>query len=110
MFCERFGFSYVRMSDFRELTGMCNNLEHPHWGAAMNGHHRFLAPDFADGISAPRASSSGRPLPSARAVSSAVHGDHGYHDHAVTVMLIAWGQFIGKITFRRFSLEIKGIL
>lgn len=39
---------------YRSVTGVCNNIEHPHWGAAMNAHHRFMAPDYADGISAPR--------------------------------------------------------
>ena len=39
---------------YRSVSGVCNNIEHPHWGAAMNAHHRFMAPDYADGISAPR--------------------------------------------------------
>ncbi len=25
----------------RSIEGMCNNLENPHWGAAMNAHHRY---------------------------------------------------------------------
>ena len=79
---------------YRSTEGICNNLEHPHWGAAMNAHHRWLAPDYADGISAPRASVTGYPLPSARVVSSAMHRDEGFHDHAVTILLVAWGQFI----------------
>jgi hypothetical protein len=24
----------------RSVEGICNNLDHPHWGAAMNAHHR----------------------------------------------------------------------
>jgi len=79
---------------YRSVEGICNNLEHPHWGAAMNGHHRFLPPDYADGINAPRASVTGYPLPSPRRISSGVHKDEGYHDHAVTILLVAWGQFI----------------
>ena len=77
---------------------------------------RFLPPDYADGISAPRASITGRPLPTPRAVSAHVHKvslglsnffypltdiscvkcvqDEGFHDHAVTVLLVVWGQFI----------------
>ncbi len=39
----------------------------------MHGHHRFLAPDYADGISAPRAAKNGYPLPSARLVSTNIH-------------------------------------
>ena len=73
---------------------MCNNLDHPHWGAAMNGHHRWIAPDYADGVSAPRASITGYPLPSTRMVSINMHKDEGYHDHAVTILLVIWGQFI----------------
>jgi len=80
---------------YRSITGTCNNLENPHWGAAMNGHNRFLNPDYADGISAPRASArNNQPLPSARLISSYVHPDSGFHDHAVTIMLVAWGQFM----------------
>lgn len=79
---------------YRSTEGLCNNLEHPHWGSAMNGHHRFLPPDFADGIAAPRVSLTGYPLPSPRVVSSHMHKDEGFHDHAVTILLVAWGQFI----------------
>ena len=43
-----------KVERYRSVTGVCNNIEHPHWGAAMNAHHRFMAPDYADGISAPR--------------------------------------------------------
>ena len=53
---------------YRDIEGICNNLANPHWGAAQMAHHRFLAYDFADGISAPRLSVTGRELPSARLV------------------------------------------
>jgi len=43
-----------KVERYRTITGLCNNLNMPHWGASMHGHHRFLAPDYADGISAPR--------------------------------------------------------
>jgi len=79
---------------YRSVEGICNNLEMPHWGAAMNGHHRWMAPDYADGISAPRASITGYPLPSTRDVSVNMHKDEGFHDHAVTILLVIWGQFI----------------
>ena len=79
---------------YRTVDNSCNNINKPHWGAARNIHHRFLPPDYADGISAPRVSSGGFPLPNPRLVSSLLHQDHGFHDHAVTVMLVAWGQFM----------------
>ena len=40
---------------------------------APPGHHRFLSPDYADGISASRASLTGRPLPTPRAISAHIH-------------------------------------
>lgn len=83
-----------KVERYRTIEGLCNNLNMPHWGAAMHGHHRFLPPDYADGISAPRVSVTGYPLPSARLVSTNVHTGDEPHDHAVTLILVAWGQYI----------------
>ena len=55
---------------YRNLEGLCNNLENPHWGAAMVAHSRFVPSAFADGISAPRISVLGKELPTARLVFS----------------------------------------
>ena len=33
-------------------------------------------------------------MPSPRAVSAHVHRDEGLHDHAITIMTVAWGQAI----------------
>lgn len=79
---------------YRTMSGQCNNLENPHWGAAMTSHQRFLPADYSDGVSYPRMSSSGRLLPNPRLVSTKMHKDDGYHDHAVTLLLVAWGQFV----------------
>lgn len=45
-------------------------------------------------ISMPRISVTGEQLPTARYISSTIHRDLGYHDHAVTVFLPAFGQLI----------------
>lgn len=55
---------------------------------------RLMSPRFADGLSAPRISTTGHDLPLSRVVSRTMHPDEGYHDHAGTVMIIAWGQFM----------------
>ena len=99
---------------YRDLEGRCNNLENPHWGASLVAHSRFLPAAFTDGISAPRISVLGKELPSARLVSrmtqkynfhdsfyswsncqvsAHVHRDDGFHDHALTFLFVAWGQF-----------------
>jgi len=44
-------------------------------------------------VSTPRLSVTGRPLPSPRLISKAVHTDDGFHDHAATIFLVFWGQF-----------------
>jgi Animal haem peroxidase. len=49
---------------------------------------------FSPGISAPRASSDGTPLPSAREVSVTVHRPVYRDDPKFTVMLAVWGQFM----------------
>lgn len=56
--------------------------------------YRLLNPAFADGMTAPRISRTGDQLPLSRIVSRTMHPDEGYHDHAGTVMVIAWGQFM----------------
>lgn len=55
---------------------------------------RLMSPRFADGLTAPRISVTGRDLPLSRVVSRTMHPDDGFHDHAGTVMVIAWGQFM----------------
>ena len=45
------------------------------------------------GLDKPRVHSKhGWELPSARMVSAHVHRDEGLHDHAITIMSVAWGQ------------------
>ena len=77
-----------------DTTGKRNQYWLRYYPFTPQYYYRFLAPDYADGISAPRAASNGYPLPSARLVSTNVHTGEERHDHAVTLMLVAWGQYI----------------
>lgn len=105
---------------YRRPDGLCNNMGNPTWGATMSTFnrlslknanisrygkrkltHRFrplvvrlLPPRFSDKLTTPKASTSGDPLPMARIVSRTVHPDEGLHEHAGTVMVVAWGQFM----------------
>ncbi|CAH1406028.1 unnamed protein product [Nezara viridula] len=83
-----------RAGKYRRLDGLCTNLKHPTWGATNTPFTRLIGPLFADGITAPRISITGHQLPRARVVSRTMHPDEGYHEHAGTVMLVAWGQFL----------------
>ncbi|KAK7865848.1 hypothetical protein R5R35_003966 [Gryllus longicercus] len=79
---------------FRRYDGRCNNLRHPTWGSAGAPFRRMAPPEYADGVSAPRASRAGFPLPNPRAVSAHVHRDGEHHESAVTLMFVAWGQLV----------------
>ncbi|KAK4310614.1 hypothetical protein Pmani_017833, partial [Petrolisthes manimaculis] len=68
---------------YRRIDGLCNNLYSPTWGATR-----------AVFTSAPRVSLDGSPLPNARLVSSVIHRDDGFHDHAATLFIVAWGQLM----------------
>lgn len=35
---------------YRTHDGTCNNLRHPRWGSAQMPFHRFLQPEYHDGI------------------------------------------------------------
>lgn len=56
--------------------------------------NRLLGPLYSDGMTAPRISVKGKQLPMSRIVSRTMHPDEGYHEHAGTVMIVSWGQFM----------------
>ncbi|XP_053698742.1 uncharacterized protein LOC128745689 [Sabethes cyaneus] len=78
---------------YRTHDGTCNNRKKPRWGSAQMPFHRFLAPEYADGVDVIRRSSNGSPLPSARFVSLVVHGTR-QEEAPVTMMLALWGQLL----------------
>ncbi|XP_058813626.1 uncharacterized protein LOC131677682 isoform X2 [Topomyia yanbarensis] len=78
---------------YRTHDGTCNNRKKPRWGAAQLPFHRFLAPDYTDGVEGIRRSINNSPLPSARFVSLVVHGSR-QEEAPVTMMLALWGQLL----------------
>ncbi|XP_068081797.1 peroxidase isoform X2 [Anabrus simplex] len=95
-FCPRFleHTQPCTVTRYRRYDGTCNNLQHPTWGAAKVAFRRLLPPNYADGVSEPRAGRNGFPLPNPRSVSAHVHRDGEAHDHAVTFLFVAWGQLL----------------
>ncbi|XP_071870045.1 uncharacterized protein [Bombus fervidus] len=79
---------------YRTSDGSCNNLQHLWWGSAMSTMQRFLPSVYDDGIQSIRKSVTGRPLPSARLVTTVIHEDKDVPLEAVTHMLMQWGQFV----------------
>ncbi|XP_058118566.1 uncharacterized protein LOC131284054 [Anopheles ziemanni] len=78
---------------YRTHDGTCNNGQRPRWGSSQMPFHRFLAPEYQDGVEGIRRSVTGANLPSARFVSLVVHGSRN-EEAPVTMMLALWGQLI----------------
>ncbi|KAF0290271.1 Chorion peroxidase [Amphibalanus amphitrite] len=85
---------------YRRIDGLCNNVKFPNWGATRRQFQRLLEPVYPDGIDRPNIDD----MPSPRIVSATVHKDRDLFDHASTLMMIAWGQFMDHdftLTFTR---------
>lgn len=54
----------------------------------------MIPPAYNDGISDPRIGYGGVPLPGARSITSVVHVEEGFSDHAATTLVVSWGQFM----------------
>ncbi|XP_023309880.1 myeloperoxidase [Anoplophora glabripennis] len=109
-FCENKTIECNVFQKFRTYNGSCNNLKRPGYhGVSYRPFRRSLPPDYADGISKPRASKNGTPLPSARTVSLEVHRPYQKADTKFTVMLAAWGQFLDHdMTATALSQKVDG--
>ncbi|XP_045767254.1 chorion peroxidase [Maniola jurtina] len=81
-------------SKYRSIDGNCNNQANPSWGAVNTGYRRMLPPSYSDGIWAIRISALGAPLPSARAVSSALILDGSHPSRTHNLLFMQFGQFI----------------
>lgn len=79
---------------YRTIDGTCNNPAHPLWGRSLTPFARLLAPAYADGLNQPRVAGSGRPLPSARQLSSRLAKDVDMPDRHLSLMFMHWGQFV----------------
>ncbi|XP_072760904.1 uncharacterized protein [Anoplolepis gracilipes] len=79
---------------YRTSDGSCNNLQNLWWGSAMSAMQRFLPPEYDDGVQSIRRSKNGRPLPSARDITSVIHQSKDIPLASVTHMLMQWGQFV----------------
>ncbi|CAG9759789.1 unnamed protein product [Ceutorhynchus assimilis] len=93
--CTNSTFECNTFHKYRSYNGTCNNLKRPvTFGVAYRPFIRAVKPDYADGISAPRISKNGGPLPTARAISLEVHRPSYRDDSKFSVMLAVWGQFL----------------
>ncbi|CAM1322530.1 Uncharacterised protein g8147 [Pycnogonum litorale] len=100
-----------RSYKFRKADGRCNNLLEPNYGQSMQPFHRFIQPDYSDGIQSPRQSMTlNRPLPNPRLVSTTVAGRHGNRpSNSASLMVMVWGQFLDHdLTHTALSVGFNG--
>ena len=85
--------------------GCCNNLQNPSQGMPSTAFQRLLPSDYSDGVSLPRGGLTSSSLPSARAVSVAVHQAHEETNHkeSISQMIMQFGQGGAIINFIIFD-------
>ncbi|UMM18007.1 hypothetical protein L5515_014280 [Caenorhabditis briggsae] len=83
-------------TNYRSFSGICNNVAHPEWGASHTPMARIMRPDYADGVSEPRAAAASKPLPSVRSLSLTLFTPRGEVHSEVTTMMGLWMQLIAS--------------
>jgi len=81
---------------YRTYDGSCSNLEKPNAAAAGEPFVRFSPAQYADGISQPRQSVKGGPLPPARLLVTSLFPDHDVPDHINTLNVMQFGQNLAE--------------
>ncbi|XP_060622999.2 myeloperoxidase-like [Anolis sagrei] len=87
---------------YRTITGECNNLKHPHYGASNHGYARWLPAEYEDGISLPRGLIQGQlykghTLPLVRSVSNEIittSNENVTEDQERSLAFMHWGQWV----------------
>ena len=84
-----------KFRQLRSVDGSCNNEEQPLWGMASTPQQRILDPDYSQPGSLPRVATDGRPLPSARLVTTTafVEGDTPNRNQ-ISTLFMQMAQFI----------------
>uniref|UniRef100_A0A8D0LBD1 Thyroid peroxidase n=1 Tax=Sphenodon punctatus TaxID=8508 RepID=A0A8D0LBD1_SPHPU len=104
---------------YRHITGVCNNREHPRWGASNTALARWLPPVYEDGIGQPKGwipgfLYNGFPLPLVREVTrKIIHASNEAvtEDDLYSDIIITWGQYIDHdIAFTPQSLKRANFL
>lgn len=87
-------------SKYRSISGLCNNLQNPTWGASLTGFRRILKPIYENGFSMPVGWTKGIKYngfekPSSRLISTTLIATKEIsQDEHITHMVMQWGQFL----------------
>uniref|UniRef100_A0A336LIY5 CSON007160 protein n=2 Tax=Culicoides sonorensis TaxID=179676 RepID=A0A336LIY5_CULSO len=93
--CEDFAAPCDTKTQFRTLTGHCNNIKNPSLGRSLTTFARLLPAVYEDGISAPRTTSvNGQLLPNPRSISSLIHPDISNLHTRYSLITMQFAQFL----------------
>lgn len=98
--------SDAKIQQFRTVTGVCNNIENPFFGAAHTPFSRLISAQYEDGLSQLRGAMQNMenslltegpfnpPNPSPRLVSISAIRDRPVNDERFSHIMMQWGQFL----------------
>ena len=75
--CDRKRITCEKNEMYRSITGVCNNLENPHLGAANSKISRFIEPEYYDCQEMPKGGYENNERPQRRRQSSKFTSDQG---------------------------------
>ncbi|XP_069575830.1 thyroid peroxidase [Brachyistius frenatus] len=103
-------------SQYRSISGVCNNRQNPRWGAANTALVRWLPAEYEDGEGEPKGWNrerlhNGFQLPPPRTVSrEIIRSSSKSKDDVYSQLLVEWGQYIDHdITFTPQSTDTADV-
>ena len=94
--CPRAANEPCDVKQYRSITGGCNNVKKPLWGAAFEPFNRLGGSAYSDGIMGPRESKLQKELPNVRILSNELFSHPSSENKIVSELVSFWLYFIGS--------------
>ncbi|XP_057373480.1 peroxidasin homolog [Daphnia carinata] len=89
------GFKCSAKDKYRWMDGICNNLQHPQWGSALQPFRRMLPAEYEDGFSKPKPSFPTGIHPPGRQVSICMqNATNQYDEPRLSMLFVHFAHFL----------------